>query len=158
MSTSDSDTTKLPDSVTAIYGKREKDHFAEGSLQVAESIELIIDLASRFSATIIVIDALDECETNTRDELLSGLEIIIEKVASLIKIFVSSRNEPDITAYLQHLPHVYVDKRRNGLDINEYVRHEVEKASAGKKLLFGRASTKLKQEVTEKLMDGAQGM
>ncbi len=158
MSRSDSDTTKLPDSVIAIYEKREKDHFAKGPLQVAESIELIINLASRFSATTIVIDALDECETNTRDELLCGLNTIIERVASLIKIFVSSRIEPDITAYLQDLPHVYVDKSRNGLDINAYVRHEVEKASAGKRLLFGRASTELKQEVIERLMEGAQGM
>jgi hypothetical protein len=44
---------------------------------------------------MIVVDALDECDSDTRWELVEALESITES-ASLVKVFVSSREEGDL--------------------------------------------------------------
>lgn len=157
MSTPRSDAAELPPSVVAIYGERDKKP-AEESLQIAKTTEHIINLASRFSATTIVIDALDECEASTRYKVLSGLTEIIRRSSALIKILVSSRNDGEIMGHLQNLPHIYVDESRNGSDIHEYVHRKVEEAIALKTLLRGHPSGDFKEELIETLIRGAQGM
>lgn len=73
----------------------EDEGFETPKLNVAECEELIIRLLDRDPATI-VIDALDECDSKRRYLLFRALDNIIQKSASLVKIFVSSREDNDI--------------------------------------------------------------
>jgi len=66
-----------------------------------ESIELIIGLAAARPVTYIVVDALDECSPETRGVLLRGLEKVIDDAKTLIKVFVSRREEVDINLHLR---------------------------------------------------------
>lgn len=51
--------------------------------------------------TTIVIDALDECNSNERQYLLDSIEQILQDSFSLVKIFVSSRDDQDIVCTLR---------------------------------------------------------
>ena len=144
--------------VTDAYQQRKEKFFADGHLRLEESLELIISLTRHYSITIIVIDALDECNEKTRYKLINGLTSIIKKGSNLVKIFVSSRDDKDIVLSLQDLPNLYIKASHNTQDIRKYVHNEVEQAIADKRLLRGNISKGLQQEVIQTLVNGAQGM
>ena len=69
-------------------------------LTVQDCTRLIIELTQDYPATIIL-DALDECEENTRYELLEAFDDIISSSAEVVKVFVSSRDDIDIVSSLR---------------------------------------------------------
>lgn len=69
-------------------------------LTVQDCTRLIIELTQNYPATIIL-DALDECEENTRHELLEAFDDIISSSAEVVKVFVSSRDDIDIVSSLR---------------------------------------------------------
>jgi hypothetical protein len=71
----------LPPIVEA-YKTRETDGFASGALRIDESRALIIQLVEHYQLTTIVIDALDECDPESRWELLETLEAILRESSS----------------------------------------------------------------------------
>ena len=85
----------LPPTVAA-YKKREMEGFASESLGIGESRLLIHQLAEYYPLTTIVIDALDECDPERRTVPLETLESILQESSSMVKIFVSSRDDQDI--------------------------------------------------------------
>jgi len=86
--------------VVATYKKRESEGFASGSLRIDESRALIIQLIEHYPLTTIIIDALDECDSDSRADLLETLETILQESSSMVKIFVSSRDDQDIVCHL----------------------------------------------------------
>lgn len=77
--------------------------------------------------TTIVIDALDECDPNTRDELLQVLQTVLSESTSLVKIFVSSRDDGDIKCQLEEYPNLTISSSNNFSDIRAFVTFETEK-------------------------------
>ncbi len=80
----------------------EKDCFAIKRLTVKDCIRLIIELTKNDS-TIIILDALDECEEDTRYELLKAFDSIISSFENVVKIFASSRDDIDIVSLFYHI-------------------------------------------------------
>lgn len=80
----------------AAYDKQEDDAFADGPLQLHETRDLILQLAEHYLRVTIVIDALDECDQETRKDLLDAVEFILREASTVIKIFISSRDDQDI--------------------------------------------------------------
>ncbi|KAL7268693.1 hypothetical protein RUND412_008673 [Rhizina undulata] len=72
-----------------------------GKLQLSESQKLIASLVENFAQTIIVIDALDECDKESRKQLLKALDIVLKSTAGVIKFFVTSRRADDIELKLE---------------------------------------------------------
>ncbi len=68
-------------------------------LTVEDCTRLILELTKDHPATIII-DALDECDDETRNELLEALDDIISKSAKIVKVLVSSRDDVDIVSIL----------------------------------------------------------
>ena len=68
-------------------------------LTVEDCTRLIIELTKTYPATIIL-DALDECERDTRHKLLEAFDEIISKSEEVVKVFVSSRDDVDIVSIL----------------------------------------------------------
>ena len=143
--------------VAAKYTERECQHFADGPLRLDECVDLIIKLTKEYTNTTIIIDALDECDLNTRHNLLAALSSIMQHGSSA-KIFVSSRDDKDITLQLQGLPNLYIKASNNADDINQYVHFNVKKAVAEKRLLDGNVSEETVQLISNTLTDKAQGM
>ncbi|KAH8817009.1 hypothetical protein F5884DRAFT_748483 [Xylogone sp. PMI_703] len=126
-------------------------------LNFDETLLLILELINDNPATI-VIDALDECDPECRHELFRALNEIIQKSSNIVKVFVTSRDDGDITCHLEGSPNIYIDSQDNAKDIERFITVEIEKAVDDKKLLHGNVSDHLKNLITETLKDGAQGM
>ena len=142
--------------VTNIYTKREEEGFLQGPLRLEESVELIIQLANREIA--IVIDALDECDPTVRHRLLSGLTRVVKEAPGLVKVFISSRDDEDITLRLENLPNLYITTSHNPYDIEQFVRSEVDQAIKDKRLLNRCPSASLVEAIMERLTKQTQGM
>ena len=70
------------------YDKRR----VKGDVSAEEACSIIIDTIESRPITYIVIDALDECDRRKREILLDALKTILTKSKSLVKIFVTSRD------------------------------------------------------------------
>ena len=125
--------------------------------QVDEIVELILALTSESPATI-VLDALDECQPQTRWQLLRALDRIVFNSDNLVKVFVSSRDDVDIVQSFEHAPSIRIAAADNYDDIERFVRSEVAQAASQKRLLHGQVSTALEEHIVSQLLKGAQGM
>jgi hypothetical protein len=65
----------LPPSIN-LYRKEQSEGFASGQLQIDDSCRLIMQLIDLYPQTTIIIDAMDECDPDTRYELLDVLKKI----------------------------------------------------------------------------------
>ncbi|KAI9043149.1 putative ferric reductase transmembrane component [Aspergillus affinis] len=104
--------------------------------------------------TTIIIDAMDECDPESRDKLIDALKLFVSNSPTKhIKIFISSRPDPEIQNLLEKTPNVGIDASDNKEDIRKYLSEELEKR-ARKEPSFGP----LKERVIETLLGRCQGM
>ena len=145
--------------VVAAYTKREQEGFASGSLGIEESRALILQLVEHYQLTTIVIDALDECDPERQADLLETLEEILQESSSLVKIFVSSRDDQDIVLHLRDYPNLELSSDKNMDDITLFVAAETSTLIKRRKLLaFSSNKEHLKTEIIEQVTKGANGM
>lgn len=153
----------LPSPVFEVYREREIDECLYLSLGLDESKDLILELTASFEQTVICIDALDECNKDTRGKLLFALQQILRSSAlgpakSIVKVFVTSRDDDDIVLKLEGTPNVYIRSSDNTSDISYFVETEIESCIREKKLLRGSVEEGLKTRIIRALVDGAHGM
>jgi hypothetical protein len=142
-----------------LFRDKEAEGFASGSLQMDESLNLVLQLIAHYPLTTIVIDAMDECDPQKRHELLKALEKILQNSSSLVKVFVSSRNDQDIVLRLQHYPNLEIDSQRNRDDIARFVNDQAEQLiQDGRLLQYSNAETEMKKLIIDKVIEGATGM
>lgn len=127
------------------------------NLTITECEALILELLSSNPATIII-DALDECDPARRHELLEVLDNIIQQSSNVVNIFVSSRDDNDIVCRLENSPNVIINATDNEKDIQRFIVSQVDQAIKNRRLLSGRVSNELKQQIIDVLTNGAQGM
>jgi hypothetical protein len=144
--------------VKAYKEKKEetKGHNPE-KLMLDETVEVILALLETNPANI-VIDALDECDPDRRHELFEALDTIIQRAASVVKVFVSSRDDGDIVCRLTSSPNVIIQTSDNKVDIECFARTEVAQAIKKKRLIKGNVSGQLEDRIIKTLIDGAHGM
>ena len=127
------------------------------SFDISETIDRIVEIASEMPVTILI-DALDECRSGQRHELLNALDILLDRSAHLVKVFVSSRDDIDIVLSLQKRPNIYINTNDNKADIRRFIKCEIQKAQRDRRLLKGTASPRLTSLITEHLTVKAGGM
>lgn len=148
----------LPPIVSA-YTKRETDGFASGPLRIDESRALIIQLIEQYPLTTIVIDALDECDPERRGDLLETLESILKESLSLVKIFISSRDDQDIVLHLRDYPNLDLSSEKNRDDISLFINTEVHSLIKKRRLLaYSMNREDLKMKIIEQVTKKADGM
>lgn len=147
----------LPKPILSKY-KARKDEDSLRQLTLDESRELIISLVDIHPKTTIIIDALDETDPGRRQELLNTLEEIVSTSKGLLKIFVSSRDDNNISRKLENLPNLYIEASDNEEDIRSFVNREVTKAIDEGCLLHGIVPDELRQRIIFTLTSGARGM
>lgn len=143
---------------TDCYKKREEEDFAGGKLALTETVDLIIELIKIYGRTTIVIDAIDECNGKTRHQLLSALIKIHIQSTSLVKVFVSSRDDHDIVCMLEGFPNIYVRATDNFKDIKRFVQAEINNVISERRFLGGNVSEELRNHVEMTLVARANGM
>lgn len=144
--------------VISAYRESMADGFSSGALSFKRGLGLIITLVNIYPQTTIVIDALDECDPSKRGKFLTSLRTIVNSTTSLVKIFVSSRDDDDIVLRLEKTPNLWIKATDNTGDIKRFVELEVERVIEDGELLRGKVSEKLKQSVITTLINGSHGM
>lgn len=144
----------LPESVVSEYAKRKTHGQLTGEIHPNDSMDLIIALSAGFPQTTIIVDALDECDEETRETLFRILKQIVTSTER-VRIFVTSRNHEDIERILGNFPSHYLDAKDNIEDIKTYIRSELEYCSGRKSIL---RDPELKAEIVSTLENGAGGM
>lgn len=157
-----SDTAELPirEPVVEIYKEKKREN--RGSppkepLTLDETIVILLKIFEENPVTI-VIDALDECDPDERYKLLTALDKIITESASLVRVFVSSRNDGDIVCQLEDSPNIFIRASDNSADIARYVQDQVSEAIKKKRMAKGKVSPEMKERIISTLIEGAQGM
>jgi hypothetical protein len=118
-----------------MYDEEEAEGFVSGPPRLDQSLKLIMQLIELYPQTTIILDALDECDPATRLDLLRALERLLQHSCSLVKIFVSSRNDQDIVLQLNGYLNLEINSSRNQYDIERFVNAEVERLIKNGKLL-----------------------
>lgn len=91
--------------------------------------------------------------------MLEALEGFLQDSSSLVKIFVSSRDDQDIVLRLSSYPSLKIASHRNSDDIARFVDAEVERLTKARKLLRHSASpVEMKTIIIDKVTKGADGM
>ena len=123
---------------------------------LSECTQLILELNSEAPATI-VIDGVDEL-SNACQDLLDVLQSLVDKSSSVLKVFVSSREEAVISRSLHHASSIRVTSSDNSKDVIAFVNHSVSKIIEQKRLLGGRVSNSLREDIISEITDGAGEM
>lgn len=108
-----------------------------------------------------MIDAVDECSSNERVQLLDALNTIKSKSRDVVKIFISSRHETDIAIRLQGAQTIEVTQARIKDDLQRFLQNEC-RSFIENWALYHQGKPEDFQEVEKNIFDtlyaGSQGM
>ncbi len=148
----------LPPPVVEKY-KRQGEGFKSRGPCLEESLDLVKTLTEAYGVTTIIVDALDECNAETRQSLLDAFQEILQESAGLVKYFVSSRDDEDIVLKFRVSPNFDITPSRNTKDIRNYVRTETENlVNKGRLLRNSGARNKMQDLIIDQVSKGADGM
>ena len=136
--------------------KHGKEHSSSGP-SLKQTIQLIIKLLVHRSKSYIILDALDECNLESRRILLDSFREIFRQTSSETRLFISSRDDQDIKVELTAEPAVEVNATQNSPDIYMFIDDEVSKA-ARRAILLGKADPDLIKSIKDILKRSAGGM
>ncbi|KAM0268809.1 hypothetical protein ACHAPA_004739 [Fusarium lateritium] len=141
------------------YQKEKESDFMSGPLRLERSKALVLQLLEQYSSATIVMDALDECNPDTRETLLETLEDLLKESPCLLKIFVTSRTDRDITYKLNNYPNVCLSSDRNTPDIDLFIESETDRLiEKGQLLRDSNRKNELRDLIINTLTYRAQGM
>ena len=133
------------------------DGFEIDKFQAAECARLILDTTAVNPATI-VIDAVDEIESSFRHVLLSAQIQIVQDSSSVVKVFVTSRDDSNIHVLLSDAVALRITNKNTRRDMDDFVHQVVSSAIQSRRLLNGVISDDLKQELVGGLIGAAGEM
>lgn len=141
------------------YEAEKKRGFSSGPLGLKKCGELAIEILSTgiYKGVTIIVDALDECDSENRRQLFDILKNIALKF-STVKVFVSSRRDTDIMRYFDGVQSVSIEAADNQDDIRRFVETKVALSIKTEKLLGGIVTPEVVGQITKTLIKGASGM
>lgn len=114
--------------------------------QLLESVEF-------YPKTTLVLDALDECEPQSRWQLVKMIQDLTSKSGRLLKVFISSRPDGDIRELFASQPNITIQAADNQEDIEIFVNKEIIRHRRWNKI-----SPLLRDEIVKTLLDRSSGM
>jgi hypothetical protein len=157
----DRERLKVHESITLEYARREAeaklDGFEKPRLRATECTDLILNILGANPAVIIV-DGVDEVEEHRRHELLNELIRIRDESASVVKVFLSSRENSNVMAGLQDASMLRVQDTDTRQDMEVFVEHCVSTSISARNLLDGNVSDDLRHKLTQFLLNRAGEM
>ena len=137
------------------YEIEQKNGFASGVLKIEESFNLLLQLIEIYPQITLVVDALDECNKETRASFMESLDILVSgKSSNLVKIFISSRPDLDIKHRFSDGPNMEIRATDNEKDIAMFVDDKIK----DKKEWYCKISSELRELISETLVSKSDGM
>ena len=144
----------LPPSIQEKVGDNYQDlQCTPGLATLFELLESLIQLPE---IVYMVIDGLDECNENTRYQLLTFFMKLIKLRNRGIKIIISSRPEIDIMRSATKSHQISLEDAKDRLDIEAYIEDEIHQKRKAGKISFNEVS--IMKEIKDALVKGAEGM
>lgn len=116
---------------------------------------MLADLFQLYPQTTLVLDALDECDKETRLGFINILDNLIAESTKPIKILISSRRDRDIKHRFKDGPNLEIRAIDNQEDIAMFVKHEI---TASEKYWQHEISFELQELICDTLVDRSGGM
>ncbi len=104
-----------------MYRSKRQLGFAAKQLHEDDAQHLLRQFVNGYPHTTLVLDALDECDEQTRMLIVDTLDHVVSHAAKPIKVFISSRLDADIAERLESGPNVAVTATDNADDIAKFV-------------------------------------
>lgn len=145
-------------SVVDLYNERKEKGQRTSPLTLRETQNLFITLTDIYPQTTICLDALDEVDREIRIKLLKSLKSVIDNSKSVVKIFATSRNDPDILRQFKTFPRIEVQPDDSCEDIRKFISTRMETVIADESLLFGDVGDELKSQIHDSLSTRSRGM
>jgi ankyrin repeat domain-containing protein 50 len=149
---------KLHAGLLKLYEEKEHSGFSSAAVSITEAISLLHDLIGSCSRTILVLDALDECNEVDRSTLIDAFNEL-RQTSSCVKIFISSRRSDDIVRQLSQETYVAIEASDNQDDIGLFVKDALKMDRERRcKLHLRPFSESLSTEITKVIFEKSQGM
>ncbi|KAK6537180.1 hypothetical protein TWF694_011377 [Orbilia ellipsospora] len=117
--------------------------------------DLLIKVASSFTTTYLVVDALDECNA---DDRLDVLDILQDLTNVGVRIFTTSRPHPEeINDIFEEIQADKVELVARPEDISKYIRYEIARCQKGKRKAR-QIDDELKERIVAELVRMSDGM
>jgi Cdc6-like AAA superfamily ATPase len=128
-----------------------KEELADLSLEDCK--HQIVASVNLYSRTVIVLDALDECDAIERDRLLDAIEELLLSASKPLKIFVSSRPDGDLKDRFADKPTIEIRARHNESDVQKYLEENIVRHRTWQNM-----DKLLQREILEVLVMRSEGM
>ena len=140
------------------YEQRETKDKLEGfdvtRLSLKDSVRLVLEIIGSDPA-IIVLDAIDEVQPESRYELIEALQNICRESSGVVKILVTSRDDNQVLGLLRDVSTIRINAECNRGDMENFVNHQVALAAKSCRLLGGDVSNELQKDLAEALTNNA---
>ncbi|KAJ5711890.1 hypothetical protein N7488_006046 [Penicillium malachiteum] len=123
--------------------------------QFEQCKEQILESLNIYPRTIVVIYAMDECDSEKRYRLIDALKSFILECKNTVKIFISSRPDSKIKSHLASVPSVTISASNNHDDIEKFLDFELDRFAKDKGI---RVLGRMKTEIMAKSLEKCQGM
>lgn len=144
----------LKSSIISIFDKETARGSQEANLSIDEIVNLLTELIqNHYKHVTLIFDALDECNSNGRSQLLDVFTKLTYNPITTVKTLISSRDDPDIEDHFSKIPTLSITSTDNADDILKFVHKEI-----SQRLLRGRASKQIRQRVEDDLNQKANGV
>ena len=115
--------------------------------------EQLLESVNLYEKTTLVLDALDECEPDSRHRLIAAIEFLLSTSERPLKVFISSRPDGDIRDSFLSRPNIDIQAIDNQGDIRVFVEKEIIKHRRWTKI-----SPSLRDTIVKTLLDRSNGM
>ncbi|KAE8444754.1 hypothetical protein EG329_014314 [Mollisiaceae sp. DMI_Dod_QoI] len=120
---------------------------------ITDCKKLLLDFINTYPRTTLVLDALDECEGRNGLDLIEVFNELLAKASNPLKIFISSRPDPDIKENLDDRINIEINAKDNHDDITTFVNSQISKHPKWHKM-----DSQLQTQITTTLQERSNGM
>jgi len=142
------------------YMEKKRQGFLSNSLSLTECQELLIKMISQYSKTILILDALDECEEDSRYNFMAVFSRLVEQNLP-VRIIISSRPDDDISAEFGDGTNFKLSATDNSHDIMTFVHGKIEdyrNSKKSKRRINSVISDELEQQIIDVFQEKSDGM
>ncbi|KAI3545421.1 hypothetical protein CSPX01_05065 [Colletotrichum filicis] len=99
------------------------------SLEISECERFVRELVNTYPRSIIILDALDECEQRSRTRIVTFFRTLVRDSDRPVKVFISSRPETDILELMRTSSSIQISTADNKMDLEKYIDSRLSQVS-----------------------------